>query len=88
MEEIMEIFAFRTEGVEYKLYDIMSSLNLLAFAVNGLKNMERIKQDELSGFTFLLDDAIKKAGTLVQGMKPILVNNDDRIVLLLGTQEK
>jgi len=82
----MEIFAFRTEGVEYKLYDKMSSLNLLAFAVNGLKNMERIKEDELSGFLFLLNDALKKTGLLVNGMKPILVNNDDRIVLLMGKQ--
>jgi hypothetical protein len=30
-------------------------------------DMERIKEDELSGFEYILKDAIKKAGDLVQG---------------------
>ncbi len=38
----MEIFAFRTDGVEYKLYDILSAFNALSFAVNGLRYMDRI----------------------------------------------
>ncbi len=84
----MEIFAFRTDSVEYKLYDILSAFNALSFAVNGLRNMSRINEDELSAFEYILKDAIKKTGTLVQGMKPILVNNDERIILLLGTQVK
>ncbi|HPF07934.1 MAG TPA: hypothetical protein PK293_17960 [Spirochaetota bacterium] len=84
----MELFAFRTDGVEYKLYDILSAFNALSFAVNGLRYMDRIKEDELFGFEYILKDAIKKAELLVQGMKPILVNNDERIVLLLGTQVK
>lgn len=46
--------------------------------------MARIKEDELSGFEYILKDAIKKAQLLVLGMKPILVNNDERIVLLPG----
>lgn len=50
--------------------------------------MDRIKEDELFGFEYILKDAIKKAELLVQGMKPILVNNDDRIVLLLGKEVK
>ena len=84
----MELFAFRTGAVEYKLYDILSAFNALSFAVNGLRYMDRIKEDELFGFEYILKDAIKKAELLVQGMKPILVNNDERIVLLLGTQVK
>ena len=84
----MELFAFRTDGVEYKLYDILSAFNAISFAVNGLRYMDRIKEDELSGFEYILKDAIKKAELLVQGMKPILVNNDERIVLLMGTQVK
>ena len=84
----MELFAFRTDGVEYKLYDILSAFNDLSFAVNGLRYMDRINEDELSGFEYILKDAIKKAELLVQGMKPILVNNDERIVLLMGTQVK
>ena len=84
----MEIFAFKTDGVEYKLYDILSAFNALSFAVNGLRYMDRIKEDELSGFEYILKDAIKKAGALVQGMKPILVNNDDRIVILPGKEVK
>ena len=84
----MELFAFRTDGVEYKLYDILSAFNAISFAVNGLRYMDRIKEDELSGFEYILKDAIKKAELLVKGMKPILVNNDERIILLLGTQVK
>ncbi|HPJ44264.1 MAG TPA: hypothetical protein P5120_08260 [Spirochaetota bacterium] len=40
----------------------------------------------MSGFEYILKDAIKKAGALVQGMKPIPVNNDERIVLLPGKE--
>ena len=54
----MEIFAFKTDGVEYKLYDILSAFNALSFAVNGLRYMDRIKEDELSGFEYILKDAI------------------------------
>lgn len=84
----MEIFAFKTDGVEYKLNDILSAFNALSFAINGLRYMDRIKEDELFGFEYILKDVIKKTELLVQGMKPILVNNDNRIVLLLGTEVK
>ena len=83
----MELLAFNTEGVEYKLYDIMSAFQALIFAVNGLKNMNLIKENELSGFEYIIRDACNKTDALIQGMKPVLVGNDRRIVLVFGENE-
>ena len=74
----MEIFAFNTEGVEYKLYDIMSAFQALKFAVNGLKNMNRVNDDELTGFELILREAYRKSDELIVSMKPILVGCDKK----------
>ena len=84
----MEVLSFRTEGVEYKLYDIMSALNVLTFAVNGLRLMEWINEDELMGFEYVLRNARLKTDALIQGMKLILVNNDKRVVLLFSEESE
>src|SRR5512145_2034415 len=78
----MEVHAFDTDNVEYKLNDILSAFNAMTFAVNGLMNLRLINNDQFAGLEYILRDAQNKAEALVMGLKPILAENDKRIVLL------
>ena len=83
-EAVMEVFAFTTDDVEFKLYDILSSFRIIDFALTGLHAMKLIKEDDLCAFNAVLRSAIGKTESLVDGMKPILLGQDKRIVLLYG----
>lgn len=84
---IMEVHAFDTNDVEYKLYDIQSAFEALSFAVNGLKNYEQISDEELSGFEYIIRDAKVMADDLINGLKPVWFQDSGKIVLLFGEEE-
>ncbi len=84
----MEIHAFKTDDVEKKLNDIMSAFCVLSFALNGLRDLNTIHNDEIMAFDYIIRDARMKAISLADGFKPILTSCDERIVLLFGTQEE
>ncbi|GEM_PF-921167 len=82
----MEVMAFRTDSVEYKLYDIMSALLITNLAVAGLAERKLINSDQLRGFEYIILDACRKTDDLINGLKPVLVGEDKRIVMLFGEQ--
>jgi hypothetical protein len=82
----MEVMAFHTDSVEYKLYDIMSALLITNLAVAGLAERKLINNDQLRGFEYIILDACRKADDLINGLKPVLVGEDKRIVMIFGEQ--
>ncbi len=83
----MEVIAFDTKDVENKLQDIKSALQVLFYAINGLKNFDVINNDELSGFEYVISDAKRKSDVLIKGMQPVWVDAGDKIMILMGEEE-
>jgi hypothetical protein len=83
----MEMYIFNAKDVEKQLDDIKSALNVLSFAVNGLKNDNRINETELCGFEFVLNEANKRATALIKGLKPVWLGHSDEIAVIFGVQK-
>ena len=82
----MEVMAFNTCGVEYKLNDIMSALLVTNLAIAGLAYKNLINDEMYRDFEYILRDACTKTDALIKGLKPVLVENDKRIVLIYAEE--
>ncbi len=78
----MEILSFSTSNVENKLNDICGAIEAMKFAVEGLRFRSLINDSELNGLYSVLKDAGKKAESLAGNLKPVLIGDGRRIVLV------
>ncbi|MCP4137487.1 MAG: hypothetical protein GY754_41350 [bacterium] len=67
----MEIYKFNTDGVEDQLHEILSSINVLHYAINGLNEIDNIDPDTVNSFDSVIADANIKLHRLVKSMKPL-----------------
>lgn len=67
----MEPYIFNIDEVEKQLQEIKSIFIILYFVANGLKNLDLIDNEELSGFEFAIEEGNKRVDDLLNSMKQV-----------------